>query len=84
MHFRKNSSKWQYTLVNMVVLLMMLTALGQTLQAQTWGKESLTRGKVWMTVHNAFRLGEVDLPWPFYSMDYPGHSTGPRDRKSVV
>ncbi len=76
MHFRKNNSKWQYTLVNMVLLLLMLTAFGQTLQAQTWGKESLTRGKVWMTVHNAFRLGEVDLPWPFYSMDYPGHSTG--------
>lgn len=48
------------------------TTLGQA----QWSKESLTRGKVWITIENSFRLGQVDLPWPFYTLDYPGYSTG--------
>jgi len=51
-----------------------------------WGKESLTRGKVWVTLHNAFRLGEVDLPWTYYTLDYPGYSHGadPSDRPAYI
>ncbi|RKY49729.1 MAG: hypothetical protein DRP92_08450, partial [Candidatus Neomarinimicrobiota bacterium] len=41
-----------------------------------WKLESLTRGKVWVSVDNSFRLGPIDLPWSYYTLDYPGYSQG--------
>ncbi len=76
MYLRKIGCSMQHKLINTIVVAIMLFGMGQELQGQTWGKESLTRGKVWMTIANSYRLGEVDLPWPFYTIDYPGHSTG--------
>ncbi len=70
-----NRGRFRSLVVGTVILLMLIGAVNVSAQLQ-WGKESLTRGKVWMTITNAFRLGEVDLPWTFYALDYPGYSTG--------
>ncbi|RKY76594.1 hypothetical protein DRQ07_10060, partial [candidate division KSB1 bacterium] len=65
----------------------LLMGLVGSLSAQAkWNKESLTRGKVWLTIANSLRLGEVDLPWTYYAMDYPGYSTGSNlsDKSSYI
>ncbi len=77
MYLRKIGCSMQHKLINIFLVAFMLFGLGQELLGQVqWGKESLTRGKVWVTIANSYRLGEVDLPWPFYALDYPGHSSG--------
>ncbi len=78
--FKKNHfkmTKIKKGSIFIVISIFLLLSLAENLYGQVqWGKESLTRGKVWLTVANSFRLGEVDLPWTFYSLDYPGYSTG--------
>ena len=63
-------------LLTFIIFSLLLIIVKNSFSQVQWGKESLTRGKVWMTITNSFRLGEVDLPWPFYTLDYPGYSTG--------
>jgi len=70
------SKRFLYSKIFFLILfLLLLTATSLYSQVQ-WGKESLTRGKVWITIANSFRLGEVDLPWTYYTLDYPGFSKG--------
>ncbi|MCH8837971.1 MAG: hypothetical protein IIA60_09270, partial [Candidatus Marinimicrobia bacterium] len=60
------------------LMVIMLFGVEQDLHGQIayWTKKHLTRGKVWVSINNSGTLGPVDLPWPFYTLDYPGHSSG--------
>jgi hypothetical protein len=75
-NFLKLIPKGKVGLLLIVSLFFLLSSTNNLFGQIQWGKESLTRGKLWMTITNSFRLGEVDLPWPFYTLDYPGYSTG--------
>jgi hypothetical protein len=65
-------------LLKTLIMLVLLPGIGQDLHGQTayWTKKHLTRGKVWVSINNSGTLGPLDLPWPFYTLDYPGHSSG--------
>ncbi|MGH7453515.1 MAG: hypothetical protein ACRENG_19355, partial [bacterium] len=44
-----------------------------------WSRESLTRGKLWMTVWNSLQFGEPVAPGnTYFTLDYPGYSKGAR------
>jgi hypothetical protein len=56
---------------------LLLLVAGNTASAQQWERASLTRGKLWLTMNNAFILGgTVDIGSQYYQLDYPGYSTG--------
>ncbi len=41
----------------------------------TWGKQSLTRGKLWSTVWNSLQYGDpTETQNGFFTLDYPGYS----------
>jgi len=47
-------------------------------QAQvTWGKQTLTRGKLWATLWNSLQYGDpTETENAFHTLDYPGYSKG--------
>lgn len=43
----------------------------------TWGKQTLTRGKLWATVWNSLQYGDpTETENGFHTLDYPGYSKG--------
>jgi len=41
----------------------------------TWGKQTLKRGKLWVTVWNSLQYGDpTETQHGFYTLDYPGYS----------
>lgn len=60
-----------------MVLLLLLGMAGSLPGQVQWGNEDLTRGKVWLTIWNSCQFGmPVDPPSRYYTLDYPGYSTG--------
>lgn len=59
-------------------ILALLLSVTCNVFAQQWGRVSLTRGKVWLTMQNSLQYGAemVDLPSAYYALCYPGYSTG--------
>ncbi len=78
MSLRNTSRMQRLGLLKTFVVGLVLFGMGSGLYGQTayWVKKSMTRAKVWVTINNAGTLGPVDIPWPFYTLDYPGHSSG--------
>jgi hypothetical protein len=78
MHLRNTGCKRRYGLLKTLIMIVLFLGIGQDLfgQAASWPKKNLTRGKVWITINNAGSLGPLDIPWSYYSLDYPGHSSG--------
>jgi len=43
----------------------------------TWGKQTLTRGKLWSTLWNSLQYGDpTETQNAFHTLDYPGYSKG--------
>ena len=78
MYLRNTRYKMRHGLLKTFLMVIMLFGVEQDLHGQIayWTKKHLTRGKVWVSINNSGTLGPVDLPWPFYTLDYPGHSSG--------
>ena len=57
-------------------VLMCLVALTGISSAQvTWGKQTLSRGKLWSTVWNSLQYGDpTETQNGFFTLDYPGYS----------
>jgi hypothetical protein len=58
-----------------IILTLVFTGL---LQAQViWGKQTLTRGKLWATIWNSLQYGDpTETENAFHTLDYPGYSKG--------
>ncbi len=43
----------------------------------TWGKQTLKRGKLWVTIWNSLQYGDpTETQNGFHTLDYPGYSKG--------
>jgi hypothetical protein len=58
-----------------IFLTLLFTGL---MQAQViWGKQTLTRGKLWATIWNSLQYGDpTETENAFHTLDYPGYSKG--------
>ena len=58
-----------------IVLTLMFTGL---MKAQVvWGKQTLTRGKLWATIWNSLQYGDpTETENAYHTLDYPGYSKG--------
>jgi hypothetical protein len=56
-------------------IVLMLIAANAAHAQVTWGKQSLTRGKLWATVWNSLQYGDpTETQNGFFTLDYPGYS----------
>ena len=59
------------------MLLAVLVWPGQAPAQVTWGKQTLKRGKLWVTIWNSLQYGDpTETQNGFHTMDYPGYSKG--------
>lgn len=61
----------------LLVFCLLLLAAGNAPAQVTWGKQTLTRGKLWATVWNSLQYGDpTETENGFHTLDYPGYSKG--------
>jgi hypothetical protein len=61
-----------------VAFIFLIILMQSGLAAQGWSKQTLTRGKLWATVHNSLQYGDpTEIVNSFHGLDYPGYSKGP-------
>ena len=59
-----------------LTLVLVMFSLNTNVHAQvTWGKQTLTRGKLWSTLWNSLQYGDpTETENAFHTLDYPGYS----------
>ncbi|HEX9013733.1 MAG TPA: hypothetical protein VF813_09465, partial [Anaerolineaceae bacterium] len=63
--------------ISCAVLLLLLAAAPLSRAQVTWGKQTLSRGKLWETVWNSLQYGDpTETQNGFFTMDYPGYLKG--------
>ncbi|KAA0226513.1 hypothetical protein EDS67_20345 [candidate division KSB1 bacterium] len=70
---------WQLPLGRRIAaIIIALFVCGDVVHGQvTWGKQTLTRGKLWATVWNSLQYGDpTETENGFHTLDYPGYSKG--------
>ena len=61
-----------------IVAIILTLVFANLMQAQVvWGKQTLTRGKLWATIWNSLQYGDpTETENAFHTLDYPGYSKG--------
>jgi hypothetical protein len=61
-----------------IVAIVLTLVFSGLMQAQViWGKQTLTRGKLWATIWNSLQYGDpTETENAFHTLDYPGYSKG--------
>ena len=61
-----------------IVAIVLTLVFANLMQAQVvWGKQTLTRGKLWATIWNSLQYGDpTETENAFHTLDYPGYSKG--------
>jgi hypothetical protein len=58
-----------------LAIICLLTFAANASAQVTWGKQTLTRGKLWATVWNSLQYGDpTETQNGFFTLDYPGYS----------
>lgn len=64
-------------LAALLIIVCSITFSSPSFAQVTWGKQTLTRGKLWATVWNSLQYGDpTETENAFHTLDYPGYSKG--------